>query len=549
MNKHFRINKYLFILSVLILVVSLSLSSCGGGAVIEEEEPPIVTMHPSFSFSDLVIEPNRVTCGEEVTITVSITNIGENQERYESLLNINGIEEEIKSITLEPGTTGILTYNVARDVSGTYDVEMSGLTGSFTVQPSEAVISEDDTGEEDITETPALTKITTSGHITSDETWSGTVHITGEIFIDEGIKVTILPGTTVLFAAHKDDQQFGASVNLDEWIESVNDPTGSLEYAESHIAIRGTLIASGTPEERITFTSDSPTPDGGDWVHLHVGSGSIIEYCIIEYSKGGVDVMPGTGDSVIISHNIMRHNLWCGITVHSSASTITYNEIYDSGGHQGICVEGEGSAPSIKNNMLRHNKVGVVILPDTFAIVEDNILIDNDNGISIQSSAIIRNNSISSPNGAPEDFTYQGVSIYPASSVHDRYDEIEGITIINASPNVTGNEIFDYPRCIGVIGNSSPVITYNTITGGSGGGILFSANFSGEPKINYNNIYDNGANIGLQPGFKGTIDASNNWWGTTDKLEIEGKIADSRHDTSLGTVIYEPFQEEPIDID
>ena len=46
----------------------------------EEEEPPIVAIHPSFSFSDLTIEPISVLCGEEVTITISITNIGKNQD-------------------------------------------------------------------------------------------------------------------------------------------------------------------------------------------------------------------------------------------------------------------------------------------------------------------------------------------------------------------------------------------------------------------------------------------------------------------------------------
>jgi hypothetical protein len=60
---------------------------------------------------------------------------------------------------------------------------------------------EEEQGQQEEEEEEQSTKITTSGHITSDEIWSGTVHITGEIFIDEGVTVTILPGTTILIAA------------------------------------------------------------------------------------------------------------------------------------------------------------------------------------------------------------------------------------------------------------------------------------------------------------------------------------------------------------
>jgi len=84
-----------------------------------------------------MIDPTHVKPGQEVTIEISITNISDNLEGYEAVLNINGIEEETKSIVLAGGTTGVITYNVVRDVAGKYDVENSGLTGSFTVLQSE----------------------------------------------------------------------------------------------------------------------------------------------------------------------------------------------------------------------------------------------------------------------------------------------------------------------------------------------------------------------------------------------------------------------------
>ena len=551
MNKHLQFHKYLYPLTIFILLVSLLLSGCGGGVLVdegrevvtqEEEEPPIEPMHPSFSFSDLVIEPTRVICSEEVTITVSITNIGENREKYDSLLNINGIEEETKSITLEPGTTGILSYNIVRDIPGIYDVEMSGLTGSFTVIQSE------------ITESTSLpSKITTSGWITEDEIWSGTVRITGDVWVDGDTTLTILPGTTILFAAHQDDQHAGFAVPLDDWIAQHDDPTWTLEYRESHskLDVYGTLIAQGTPDNMITFTSDSPTPDGGDWVHLHIGYGSIVEYCIIEYSIGGLDVKEKTEDSVTISNNIIRNNFWSAIGIHYSSPNITHNKIINSGAHQGIAVIGEGSTPYIAYNTFTGCKSGINIQPGSKPIVEYNTFIDNDSGIGLigsDDSTIVRYNSISSPNGPPKNWTYRGEPIYFSSILLGRDDAISGISISDCSPLITNNNISHCNSAgINIMGNSSPTIKHNTITDNHAG-ILLDESFIGSPTIEENNILNSThANISLwssQP-----IIAANNWWGTTDLAEIQAMILNMGGKLAPELVTIEPILTEPVEIE
>jgi len=56
---------------------------------------------------------------------------------------------------------------------------------------------------------PALVKgennITTSGVLTHDETWTGKVHITGDIVVPEGITLVIQPGTIITFAPNSSD--------------------------------------------------------------------------------------------------------------------------------------------------------------------------------------------------------------------------------------------------------------------------------------------------------------------------------------------------------
>jgi len=419
----------------------------------------------------------------------------------------------------------------------------------------EEATQELDTEEKVATEVEATTpdEIWRSGWIYEDEIWSGTVHITGDVTVDPEVTLTILPGTLVLFAAHQDDRHGGLAVPRGEGEPGSNDPAFTLEYARSHskMDVFGRLIAKGTPENMIIFTSDSQTPDGGDWVQVHIGYGSIIEYCILEYARGALDVMQGTGDSVLISNNIIRHNLWTALAIHSSSPTVIHNEIYHSGGHQGIDVIGEGSALYIAYNVIKECRGGINILPGTAPIVEYNTLIDNDHGIGMTGPdifAIIKNNVVSSPNGPSHNFTYNGEPVYFSSILLGRDDAISGISVSDCSPTITHNSISQCNSAgINIMGNSSPIINNNTTTNNHTG-ILLDESFTGSPRIEANNICDNSyANITLWSAQ--SVSVINNWWGTVLKTEIEDRIIDTRHNPSFGMVVYEPFLTEPVEID
>lgn len=384
-------------------------------------------------------------------------------------------------------------------------------------------------------------KFTTSGHITEDETWSGTVRITGDIVVEPEVTLTILPGTKVLFAAGSDDQHTGVAVI--EYYEEKLDPASTLEYEQSHISIdvhpNGKMIARGTQDNPITFTSDSPTPNYADWVHIYLRSGSIFEYCVVEYGRGGVNA---DGD-VQVSHCIFKHIFWVAIVTRDSP-TITYNDVSDCG-HGGIEAWGEGATPVISNNVIKHNRAGIGIgfRDSVFPIIENNTLIDNDIGIWLGSGSggIIRNNSISSPNGAPQDWGPFQSFVYKARAPRGRYEEVFGLGIMSSSPIVTSNGFSKLAAGIGIEGDSSPSIKNNTITQ-CYNGFVFHHYSSGLPKVHENNIYGNKhSNIRQDDTGTGSIDASNNWWGTTNIEEIEAKIHDYNDDLGLGKVNYEPI--------
>lgn len=76
-----------------------------------------------------------------------------------------------------------------------------------------------------------------SGHITSDTTWSGTVIVTGDVIVGEGVTLTIEPGTIIKF-----------------------------EKISADLIVNGALKARGIPSAKIQFTSSAAKPNtwGGD---------------------------------------------------------------------------------------------------------------------------------------------------------------------------------------------------------------------------------------------------------------------------------------------
>ncbi|GAF72906.1 unnamed protein product, partial [marine sediment metagenome] len=88
----------------------------------------------AFAVSDLSITPAEVDIGKEVTIGVLIANTGDLTGSYEVTLEIDNVVVSTKEVTLAGGTSQRVTFTATKDVAGTYSVDVSGLTGSFTVE-------------------------------------------------------------------------------------------------------------------------------------------------------------------------------------------------------------------------------------------------------------------------------------------------------------------------------------------------------------------------------------------------------------------------------
>jgi len=99
--------------------------------VIADAEP---AKPAEFQVTDLAVNPSLVTDNEIVEISTKVTNIGETTGDYTVNLKIDGSPQNSIDVTLPGQASEIVYFEVSKSISGTYHVEVNGLTDSFTVE-------------------------------------------------------------------------------------------------------------------------------------------------------------------------------------------------------------------------------------------------------------------------------------------------------------------------------------------------------------------------------------------------------------------------------
>ncbi len=196
----------------------------------------------------------------------------------------------------------------------------------------------------------------TGEKITGTRNWAGTIVIAGDVVIEDSGRLTIESGTKVIFEQNNDLSKSG------------------LDKTRSELIVKGTLIARGMPGKRITFSSQSASPRMGDWygiVFLHLKSGSILDYCLIEYAYNGITIKNST---MQVSNSEIHYNYHAGIKTEVKAKPIIKNNIISDNGYAGLICE-LGSKPIITENLISLNRIGVVVFslsqPNFGSLVRD----------------------------------------------------------------------------------------------------------------------------------------------------------------------------------
>jgi hypothetical protein len=222
---------------------------------------------------------------------------------------------------------------------------------------------------------PQKGKVVEKGTIKSNTTWSGEVLIKGDVEVAKGATLTIMPGTVIRFARI---EPYGPA-NLHG-----KDTGYNFAFERAELIVRGKLLARGTKENMIVFTSAEGSPHAGDWgaINFQDSSENIIEYCDISYADTGVH---GHGVQASVA-NCYLHDNGVGVGFKDveqyrtrGSMNIFNNRIIGNGG--GVLC-GKGTRSAISHNEISNNTIyGIFGKMAYSANVKLNNIVRNEKGV------------------------------------------------------------------------------------------------------------------------------------------------------------------------
>lgn len=317
--------------------------------------------------------------------------------------------------------------------------------------------------------------------ITSDTKWTkanSPYALSGPVAVSRGATLTIEPGVTV---------------NLGRYYLQVN----------------GTLRAQGTSVDNIIFNFESP----GE-----------APYGQIVFNDESNDWNETTCSGSIIENAVIKFNL---IFIHACSPKISNNSI---NGFEFYFAE---SSSVISNNTIN----AWLYLAGSSALVVGNTCHYQSRVIdTISDRSIISNNLIIGGE----------TGIYSRGDTYNKMNTVYGNTVTDCDVGIDSFESVVAHNLIinngrGILDHGMSVVQNNTVTNNAVG--FYSYTLSDSPStIVYNNILNNSQyNLQLDQFSKDNVNATYNWWGTTDSHEISQKIRDNKLDFNLPKVSFEPF--------
>jgi len=166
----YRIKQIVLILVTCLVIIGL-ISACNSlrGPVATQEPGRGETVPSVFQVSGLSIDPAEVVTRQGVLITADVTNSSEIDGIYEAELRVNNVREVSFQMAIPATETKRLTFPVSKNIPGTYEVVLDGLTGQFVVtepvasQFSNASSAASEQAGSSCCGSAAPTKITASG--------------------------------------------------------------------------------------------------------------------------------------------------------------------------------------------------------------------------------------------------------------------------------------------------------------------------------------------------------------------------------------------------
>lgn len=248
-------------------------------------------------------------------------------------------------------------------------------------------------------------------------------------------------------------------------------PGATVKFASgTGMVVNGVLVAIGSPDDSIRFTTAEPNPNPGKWGQISVRNTSIaitnvLQFCIVEY-----------GGNYAIS-------MYSSVGLQVSNSLIWRNS-------NGIGLY--GTRGSLNNSIVRENSVTGVRISGTARVSNTSVLANGNYGIYTVSKAIISSCVISNNRyGIYGDAYSNGADTIRRNLIYSNNTSGIGgkLTISIIENNTIGG------NGSGILGitSTSGTIRNNIITSNLGSGLTMTG--SPAPIVKFNNVYGNYTNF------------------------------------------------------
>ena len=193
-----------------------------------------------------------------------------------------------------------------------------------------------------ISSVQAQTKVIEGLRIDKSVHWSGTILIRGDVIITRSGRLVIDSGTNIYFEPNTDVSKSGK------------------DKTKSEIVVEGVIIAKGSINQKILFTSKSDKPRMGDWYGITISNPqqiSTFDYCTIEYAYNGLYIKK-SNPQILNSH--LRYNYNAGINTAVKSEPLIKSSIISENGYAGLICE-LGARPILSKDLVTQNQIGIVI--------------------------------------------------------------------------------------------------------------------------------------------------------------------------------------------
>ncbi len=305
--------------------------------------------------------------------------------------------------------------------------------------------------------------------------------------------------------------KLAGSVGVSTGVTLTIEPGVTVDLASYYIQVNGTINAQGTNSKKVVFVGST----------YRYGEDAAFPQNSLNFVDSATDWNDQTQSGCIVQNAFFQS---AGTTVANSAPRLSYNYYNASG------ITVYSGSPTITNNEFYRAS-----LTDHGAgLVSKNLFKQSGCGVTASGPVQISENFF---DGCNTGATFWGETTFSENTVTNCQ-----VGIQSDASTVTLTKNFICNNGYGVKGGA--IIESNTIINNTVGIQLTQSSYLTSNSIKNNNIYNN-SRYNLLMERSSDVDATNNYWGTTNSGSIGADIYDSAEDFSKGKVTYQPFLSSP----